>query len=242
MMGFTTNQSRGTFRFLNIETMRIVHSRDVVWVQKMFGQMFPNGDIKSVDNTEIQFKTDMEIRELPPFYTRKESNEVRNLQYGRKTIYRGRTRSQTVGEIIDIAHWTKILCETHSRPNYVAPECFTDSWDNNDEKEKKLWRMDIKKELGDIKDRDVWTVVRNNGDIRAIGMKWVFKRKDDGRYRYSLTVLGYCQIAGIDYTDIHAPVLNETALRLLLLMKIISNGTIKKLDVEEAFLEGIIDE
>ena len=49
----------------------------------------------------------------------------------------------------------------------------------------------------------------------------MFKVKCDGRFRSRLVELGYRQISGIDYTDIHAPVLNEISLRIILILKLI---------------------
>ena len=44
---------------------------------------------------------------------------------------------------------------------------------------------------------------------RLIGNKWVFKRKKDGRFRARLVALGYSQIAGLDYDECHAPVVQD---------------------------------
>ena len=43
----------------------------------------------------------------------------------------------------------------------------------------------------------------------AIPLKWVFKVKNDGRFRAILVALGYKQIQGIDYDEIHAPVISD---------------------------------
>lgn len=104
-----------------------------------------------------------------------------------------------------------------------------------------MWRDAIMKELQDIKERKVLTVIQDNS-IRTIGVKWVFKTKTDGRFRARVVALGYRQRAGIDYTDIHAPVLNEITLRIMLLVKIIKKWNIMKLDVEAAFLNSEIKE
>ena len=78
--------------------------------------------------------------------------------------------------------------------------------------------------------------------MRTIGLKWVFKVKSDGRLIARLVALGYKQKAGIDYTDIHAPVIHEVALRILLVNKIINNWKAKKIDIEAAFLDSKLDE
>ena len=75
-----------------------------------------------------------------------------------------------------------------------------------------------------------------------MGLKWVYKIKNDRRYRERLCVLGYHQISGIDYDDIHAPVLNEVTLHLIILTKILSKWKMIKIDVEGAFQKRKLDE
>ena len=71
-------------------------------------------------------------------------------------------------------------------------------------------------------------------------MKWVFKRKNDGRYHARLVALGFHQKAGVDFTDIHAPVMHEVTLRILMLIKLVTKWKAVKMDVETAFLESKI--
>ena len=81
------------------------------------------------------------------------------------------------------------------------------SWNCENINHREKWRSAILKELNDIKKSKVFDVV-SGLNKRTIGVKWVFKVKCDGRFRSRLVELGYRQISGIDYTDIHAPVLN----------------------------------
>lgn len=92
MMAFTTHHSRGTFRFFNNETMKIIHSRDFFWMNSMYGQFFSEMDNKTTK--EIIFKTEMEIFELPNS-SPVEQKEVKILDFGHKNFYSGRTQSQT---------------------------------------------------------------------------------------------------------------------------------------------------
>ena len=54
--------------------------------------------------------------------------------------------------------------------------------------------------------------------------------------------LGYRQIAGLDFNEIHAPVLNEVGMRMMLLIAIKKGWLVRKLDVEAAFLLGKLKE
>ena len=76
----------------------------------------------------------------------------------------------------------------------------------------------------------------------AIGLKWVFKTKKDGRFRARLVALGYKQQLGIDYTETHAPVITDMTLWILIMNSITKRQEIMLVDIETAFLEGELDE
>ena len=69
-----------------------------------------------------------------------------------------------------------------------------------------------------------------------------YLKKRDGRYRSRLVVLGYTQIPGVDFTDNFSPVVSDISLRIMLIYWIIMNLDIDQLDVETAFLEGVLQE
>jgi hypothetical protein len=75
-----------------------------------------------------------------------------------------------------------------------------------------------------------------------IGSKWVFKVKSNGIYRARLVALGYSQVAGIDFTDNFAPVIDEITFRILLILKLRKQWYGEIIDVESAFLYGKLQE
>ena len=70
----------------------------------------------------------------------------------------------------------------------------------------------------------------------------MYKLKRDGTYRARLVVLGYSQIAGVDYTDNFAPVAHDVSFRIALARMMVEKLDNLVIDVETAFLYGEIDE
>jgi hypothetical protein len=42
---------------------------------------------------------------------------------------------------------------------------------------------------------------------KEIGLRWVFKIKNDKRYRARLVILGYNQIMGVNYNETFSPMI-----------------------------------
>jgi len=47
-----------------------------------------------------------------------------------------------------------------------------------------------------------WTLVDLPKDFKAIGRRWVFRKKDNEQYKAKLVAKGYAQKEGIDYNEI----------------------------------------
>ena len=57
-----------------------------------------------------------------------------------------------------------------------------------------------------------------------------------------MVALGYTQIPGVDFTDNFSPVVHDVTQRISLVLWIVLDLYIDQLNVETAFLEGILDE
>jgi hypothetical protein len=101
-------------------------------------------------------------------------------------------------------------------------------------------------EIRSIEMADVWELVPLQSDMQPIGCKWVFKikRKSDGsidRYKARLVAQGYTQQAGIDFNDTYAPVAKFATIRLMLALVAHHDLELHQMDVETAYLNGILD-
>ena len=79
-------------------------------------------------------------------------------------------------------------------------------------------------------------------DRRLIGSKWVFKKKRNGVNRARLVGLGYSQISGVDHKDNFSPVVTDTTFRCVLIIALLNEWNMEVVDIETAFLYGVLDE
>ena len=127
----------------------------------------------------------------------------------------------------------------------IKPETFDEAYNHPDMKHRMRWRLAIEKEKQDFLKRDVWKPIKRKDippDRRCIKCKWVFDVKRDGRYRARLVACGYSQIPGVDFTESYSPVINDITWRILLIILLLANYNAAIVDVETAFLHGILDE
>ena len=128
-----------------------------------------------------------------------------------------------------------------SSEDIKEPKTFDEAWNHPNPEERKKWREAIRKELRDMRHRGVWRVVKRRDmpqGRRCVKNKWIFKIKRNGIFRARLVACGYSQIAGIDFTEHYAPVVNDVTWRILLITKLVLRLDAKIADVETAFLHG----
>ncbi|KAL4340022.1 hypothetical protein GQ457_08G034200 [Hibiscus cannabinus] len=109
------------------------------------------------------------------------------------------------------------------------------------------WRLAMDEELQAMDTLQTWSVVSLPEGKNAIDCKWVYrvKRKADGsidRYKARLVAKGFTQVEGIDYIDTFSPVAKMTTFKLLLSLAAVHGWSLFQLDVNNAFLNGMLDE
>ncbi|KAL4290467.1 hypothetical protein GQ457_14G000950 [Hibiscus cannabinus] len=110
-----------------------------------------------------------------------------------------------------------------------------------------VWRSAMDDEIHAMETLQTWSVVPLLEGKQAIDCKWVYriKHKADGsidRYKARLVAKGFTQIEGVHYTDTFSPVTKMTSFKILLALAACKQWHLLQLDVNNAFLNGILDE
>jgi hypothetical protein len=105
--------------------------------------------------------------------------------------------------------------------------------------------MDV--EYDALEKNQTWHLVPPEGIKNVIDCKWVYKvkRKADDTFdknKARLVAKGFKQRYGIDYEDTSSPVVKAATVRIILSIAMSRGWTLRQLDVQNAFLHGILEE
>lgn len=113
-------------------------------------------------------------------------------------------------------------------------------------KDKDNWKIAMSDELKSLKVNKTWQLVDLPADRKAIGCRWVFKRKVDANgdhcFKARLVAQGFAQRYGEDYDQVFAPVIRHTTLRTFLAVAAKRKYVVHHFDAKTAFLNGNLDE
>jgi hypothetical protein len=113
--------------------------------------------------------------------------------------------------------------------------------------DKKKWEEAMRNEMESLHHNKVWKLMELPDGHKAIGGKWIFKRKVDEHgnvncYKARYVAQGFSQIYGEDYDEVFAPVAKQTTLRTLLAVVGKRRMQVKHFDAKTAFLNGELKE
>jgi hypothetical protein len=105
----------------------------------------------------------------------------------------------------------------------------------------------MQSEIDALESNNTWTLTPLPFGETPIGYKWVYKIKHraDGsieRYKARLVAKGFTQCEDLDYFETFSPFAKMTTVRCLLALTTIHNWKLHQLDVNNAFLQGDLDE
>ncbi|KAH9647737.1 retrovirus-related pol polyprotein from transposon RE1 [Citrus sinensis] len=110
-----------------------------------------------------------------------------------------------------------------------------------------MWYKAMQEEYLALKANHTWDLVLPATPVKIVGNKWVFRIKynSDGsvsRYKARLVANGFHQTHGVDYTETFSPVVKSSTIRVILSLAILNHWVIRQVDVNNAFLNGILIE
>jgi hypothetical protein len=109
------------------------------------------------------------------------------------------------------------------------------------------WKQVVEEEFSVLMKNGTRHLVPASQASNIIDCKWVYKvkRKADGtidRHKALLVAKGFKQRYGIDYEDTFSPVVKAATIRLVLSVVVSRNWSLHQLDVQNAFLYGVLEE
>ena len=108
--------------------------------------------------------------------------------------------------------------------------------------EKEQWQAAWESELASLTTNNTWVIELLPADRKAIGCRWLFRKKGDCRYKARLVAKGYSRKQGIDYEETFTPVAKLTTIRILLALSCENDWEIERMDLKTAFLNGTLEE
>jgi len=109
------------------------------------------------------------------------------------------------------------------------------------------WRAAMKEEFDALQKNNTWSLVPLLPIRKAIWCKWVFRVKEnsDGtlnKFKARLVAKGFLQVQGFDFTETFSPVIKPITIKLILTLALSYKWPIRQLDVNDAFLNDILEE
>ncbi|KAJ9552730.1 hypothetical protein OSB04_016775 [Centaurea solstitialis] len=113
--------------------------------------------------------------------------------------------------------------------------------------ESEQWQEAMKAEMQSMYDNQVWELTDLPQHCKAVGRKWVFKKKTDmdgnvHTFKARLVAKGFTKTHGIDYDETFSPVAMLKSIRILMAISAYFNYEIWQMDVKTAFLNGKLTE
>lgn len=110
--------------------------------------------------------------------------------------------------------------------------------------EKREWIKAIEEEKKSLMKNNTWNYidVEEADGKRILSNKWIFSKKEDGRFKARLVVRGCEQKSDFNYDEIFSPVVSSNSLRIMFAIATLNDYHILKFDIKTAFLYGDIQE
>ena len=109
------------------------------------------------------------------------------------------------------------------------------------------WRQAMDLEFSALQNQQTWVLVPHSPNMNVVGCKWVYRTKlnaDESlnKHKARSVAKGFHQVAGVDFAETFSPVVKHATIRIVLALAVNFGWSLRQLDVECAFLHGILQE
>lgn len=224
----------GACRFMSLADRSICESRDVEFFESIF-LLKKNNAYHDVSPSTLVTN----VMPLPSTIVQSENVQPRRSK--RKKI------ETNFGPDFVTTFLTEILDVDEIDEQFVCLHVFDDEPKTFEEAMRSIdavfWKEAINSEMESILSNKTWELVDLPKGSKAIGSKWIFKRKlrTDGtleRYKARLVIKGFNQKFGVDSFNTYSPVTKISTIRTLLALASSHNLIVHQMDVKTAFLNG----
>lgn len=243
MIGYAPNG----YRLWNTEEERIIIARDV----KFLGIRTEENKIKenrSITNKIKFLQLNEESDETQNFENEEDNWEDANEGDGDTEDIRTQDRQERRVQDYEDVDKNKDTRRKSSRnkkcPEYLQEYVMLTYKQAVSGPDKQRWEKAINEEKKSLEENQTWEIMdlkKLKGEKPLTG-KWVFKIKQNGRYKARLVIRGCQQEQGVNYEETFSPVISTSALRSLFALAAIKNYKIMTFDIKTAFLYGNVEE
>ena len=209
------------YRLFDTDTLKVFHSRDVIFNE--------TASINEQETEEVENQPLVEV-EYESISSDDDENSPKATEPRRSP--RIRKAPDQYGEWVYIAHRL-------DDPLTVKEALSTP--------EKREWMKAMESEINSLDTNKLWDLAELPGGRKAIGSKWVFKRKYDSggnneHYKARLVAQGFLQKHGVDYDETFCPVVRFESVRTIIALAAKHGHKLHQLDITTAFLNGRLNE
>jgi hypothetical protein len=264
-IGYSDSHDTDVWEFFNYKTKSVILSRDVIWLNQSYGQYMNITDAHVEQNSDLDDELDEEDTEEEPtlgyVLPKEEIKNEEDIEDEDDDEIVKQIPSRLAGEI------KRLTCSYNPNPmehaemamlhqKFDIQHAYIAGFDDGNNIPKtyyeakkhinwKDWWEAMCTEFENMESKHVWEIVERSKipiNRKVIGNRWVFARKDDGRFRARTVAKGFSQIPGQDFQENHAPVVSDTTFHLILGLKILFKLDAGQFDIETAFLYGELEE
>ena len=237
-IGYAENSA--AYRFMSLEDSSISESRDAEFFEQVFPlkKIVDTNDVSSVPSSTEPSDTSPRVEEsVQPRRSKRQRVET---SFGPDFLTAFVAEFENHDELEDDLDEIMVCLQVVDDD----PKTFEEAMSSVDAS---FWKEAIDSELDSIMSNGTWELVDLPKGSKAIGCKWIFKKKlkTDGtveRFKARLVIRGFTQKFGLDYFYTYSPVTKIATIRVLFALASSYNLIVHQMDVKTAFLNGDLEE